>query len=143
MGRLFEFRSILTFGVLIIYITLFYVVIVVPTFGVLFAFRHSDFCSSDLFPLYDQIGKQIFLIVFHFECFILNISFYHPINNIEGIHVDFSRLSDWMSMKNLTDFENLLKRYKNFKVLAEQVCDVLRLAVKEKRINHQNTMVTS
>jgi hypothetical protein len=40
----------LLFDVLIALINLFDVVMVSMVFGVLFGFRRSDFCSSDLFP---------------------------------------------------------------------------------------------
>ena len=66
--------------------------------------------------------------------------FYFPVNNIEGVQVDFSRLADWMGLKTTADHEHLLKRYQKFPALVDQICDMLRLAVKEGKTNHQCSM---
>lgn len=78
----------------------------------------------------------VFLILIQ-NCF----RFYHPINNIEGVQIDFSNLADWMNLKSITDYENLLKRFRKFPDLVGQICGILKLAVQENRTNHNCTMV--
>ena len=91
--------------------------------------------SKELHGLSVEDLWTFLLLKFHFDRFCF------PINNIEGPQVDFARLADWMSLKTVTDFDNLLERYEKFPAFADQVCEMLRLAVNEKRTNHEVTMV--
>jgi uncharacterized protein (DUF885 family) len=63
-------------------------------------------------------------------------------NNIEGIQVDFSRLSDWMSVSTQQDYQNLISRYQKFPLLANNVMETMREGLRRKLTNHAVTMVS-
>jgi hypothetical protein len=103
----------------------------------------GKFSSQKVGPIGTQLPLKIWLdeTVNWALYFIFDFSFYNPVHNIEGVQVDFARLSEWMSLKSKSDFENLLSRYEKFPILADEICDMLRLSIKEKRTNHEVTMV--
>ena len=66
--------------------------------------------------------------------------FLFPISFLEGIHVDFQRISGWMTFERKKDYENLINRYKIFPLLVDEIIEMLRVAVKEKMTNHAHSM---
>lgn len=77
------------------------------------------------------------------ETFVTGFSFkgfLFPINNIEGVHVDFERLADWMAPSTQSDFEDLIARFDAFEKQADGIVEILRRAVKEGYVNHERSM---
>ena len=64
-----------------------------------------------------------------------------PINFLEGIHVDFQRISEWMTFDGKGDYENLIARFKKFPGLVDEICEVLRVSLEKKMTYHSYSMV--
>ena len=61
---------------------------------------------------------------------------------LEGIHIDFQRISGWMTFETIDDYHNLLNRYLNFPVLVDETIEVLKVAVDNKMTYHLHSMVS-
>ena len=66
--------------------------------------------------------------------------YFFPINYMEGVHIDFQRLSEWTSPKTNKDYEDLIARYKKFSIYAKQIIDIMKIGIKEKLTNHLISM---
>ena len=60
---------------------------------------------------------------------------------MEGVHIDFERLAEWVGPKTKEDFSDLIKRFKKFETLAEDIVSVLKVAVEQGKTNHAVSMV--
>jgi uncharacterized protein (DUF885 family) len=69
--------------------------------------------------------------------------FYFPINFLEGVQVDFSRLADWMTLKEVKDLDNLIERYAKFNGYADQIVSMMDKAITEGLTNHSISMVNT
>ena len=49
-----------------------------------------------------------------------NIGFYYPMNYMEGVQVDFEKLTNWSPPESVKDYENIIARYS----LLNLKCDV-------------------
>ena len=98
--------------------------------------RLSDF--DDLNAKLFQAELDTFLDGFPFKGFLA------PINVLEGPHVDFQRLPEWMSIDkgDTQDFKNLIKRYQSFPQFADGIISTLESAVALKMTNCDKSMVT-
>ena len=65
-----------------------------------------------------------------------------PISFLEGVQIDFQRISGWMTFETISDYENLIQRYKQFPVLADEICDTLELALEKEMVHHAVSMVS-
>ena len=69
--------------------------------------------------------------------------FLFPISFLEGIHIDFQRISGWMTFDTMNDYENLLERYLKFPVLVDEIIETLKIAIENKMTYHSYSMVCS
>lgn len=77
-------------------------------------------------------------LIFRDWCF----RFYFPICYLEGVHIDFERLSGWMSLKSEQDYLDLIQRYESFPQQAQGILEVLKKAVSEHMVFHAISMVS-
>ncbi len=73
----------------------------------------------------------------------LLFSFLFPINYMEGVHIDFQRLAEWVTFKTAKDYEDMISRYEKFDKLAKEIVEVLKEGVKMGKVNHAISMVRS
>eukprot|EP00095_Tigriopus_kingsejongensis_P001952 maker-scaffold567_size135338-snap-gene-0.21 protein:Tk01952 transcript:maker-scaffold567_size135338-snap-gene-0.21-mRNA-1 annotation:"PREDICTED: uncharacterized protein LOC100370690 isoform X2" len=66
--------------------------------------------------------------------------FLFPISYLEGVHIDFERLSEWMTLKTEKDFQDLVERYEKFPAQAQGIVEILEKAVKEQMVFHAISM---
>lgn len=67
--------------------------------------------------------------------------FQFPVNYLEGVQVDFQSLAtDWFHPITLTDYENLITRYKKFQRQANEIVGLMRGAIAQKRTYHAVSM---
>ena len=69
--------------------------------------------------------------------------FLFPISFLEGIHIDFQRISGWMTFETMNDYENLLERYLKFPVLVDEIIETMTIAIEKKMTYHSYSMVCS
>ena len=69
--------------------------------------------------------------------------FLFPISFLEGIHIDFQRISGWMTFDTMNDYENLLERYLKFPVLVDEIIETMKIAIENKMTYHSYSMVCS
>ncbi|XP_059084330.1 uncharacterized protein LOC131881468 isoform X2 [Tigriopus californicus] len=62
--------------------------------------------------------------------------FYFPICYLEGVHIDFERLSGWMTLQSEQDYLDLIQRYESFPQQANGILEVLKRAVSEHMVFH-------
>ena len=74
---------------------------------------------------------------------ILFFRFLFPISFLEGIHIDFQRISGWMTFDTMKDYENLLERYQKFPVLVDEIIETMKIAIENKMTYHSYSMVCS
>ena len=60
---------------------------------------------------------------------------------MEGLHIDFQRLAEWMKLQTVENFDNLITRFTKFSNQADQVIGVLKSGVKKGMTNHKISMV--
>ena len=90
----------------------------------------TDKLNMDLF----RAELQTFIEGYKFQGFLF------PINFLEGVHVDFQRIAEWMTFKDKGDYDNLIERYNKFPHLVEEICQVLRTSLEKKMTYHANSM---
>ena len=66
--------------------------------------------------------------------------FFFPINYMEGVQVDFQRLTEWAPPSDQKDFEDVIARYKLFPAYINQIIGVMQLAVSKGLTNHECSM---
>jgi len=66
--------------------------------------------------------------------------FYYPVSYLEGVQVDFQRLSEWVSLDTIEDYRDLTKRYYAFGDYMAQLIGMLRRGIKEGQTNHNVSM---
>jgi len=67
--------------------------------------------------------------------------FLFPVNYMEGVHIDFQRLAEWVPLESVKDFDDMIARYRKFSAHADQIVGVLKEGVKRGRTNHAVSMV--
>ena len=77
----------------------------------------------------------------HLKSILVN-RFLFPVSFLEGIHIDFQRISGWMTFETIDDYHNLLNRYLKFSVLVDEIIGVLKVAVNNKMTHHIHSMVS-
>ena len=77
----------------------------------------------------------------HLKSILVN-RFLFPVSFLEGIHIDFQRISGWMTFQTIDDYHNLLNRYLKFSVLVDEIIEVLKVAVSHKMTHHIHSMVS-
>jgi len=67
--------------------------------------------------------------------------FYYPMNFLEGVQVDFVKLtSKWPTLDTVKDYEDVIARYRKFFKLAEQIVTMMRSGMERKMTNHAISM---
>ena len=66
--------------------------------------------------------------------------YFFPINYMEGVQVDFQRLTEWAPPSDLKDFENVIARYRLFPAYIKQIVGVMQKAVSKGLTNHACSM---
>jgi len=66
--------------------------------------------------------------------------FYFPLNYMEGVHIDFQRIPEWASPSSVSDYEDIIARFKAFPGYIQQIIDMMRKGIKNKLTNHAVSM---
>ena len=66
--------------------------------------------------------------------------YFFPINYMEGVQVDFQRLTEWAPPNDQRDFENVIARYKLFPAYIQQIVGVMQKAISRGLTNHECSM---
>ena len=61
---------------------------------------------------------------------------------MEGVHIDFQRLAEWVSFDTVKDYEDMIIRYEKFGQQADQLISVLKEGVKTGMVNHAISMAS-
>uniref|UniRef100_A0A0K8R524 DUF885 domain-containing protein n=1 Tax=Ixodes ricinus TaxID=34613 RepID=A0A0K8R524_IXORI len=88
----------------------------------------DEWCSASLHIFID--GLEGFLRG------IDTMGYLYPISFIEGIHVDLSQTIDYMVFKTADDYRKLISRYNKLPKQLEEVMELMREGVKQKRTLH-------
>ncbi len=68
--------------------------------------------------------------------------FLFAINYMEGVHIDFERIVDWVTPKTDKDFKDLIARYQKFQKQAQGLVESLKEGVKQGKTYHAISMVS-
>jgi len=66
--------------------------------------------------------------------------FYYPMNYMEGVQVDFQKLTEWAIPTTVKDYEDAIARYAKFDELAGQIVAMMKAAIKAGWTNHAASM---
>jgi len=66
--------------------------------------------------------------------------FYFPVSYLEGVQVDFQRLSEWVSLDSIDDYRDLANRYYAFGDYMSQLIEMLSRGINEGQTNHNVSM---
>lgn len=66
--------------------------------------------------------------------------FFYPMNYMEGVQVDFQKLTDWSSPRTVKDYEDVINRYGAFKGLADEIVEMMKAAISAGLTNHAASM---
>lgn len=61
---------------------------------------------------------------------------------MEGLHIDFERISGWMKLDSAGEFGQLVDRYEKFEIQVDQVIGCLKAGVAKGLTNHDISMVS-
>ncbi|CAN7993024.1 unnamed protein product [Ixodes hexagonus] len=64
------------------------------------------------------------------------LGYLYPVSFIEGIHVDFSQTIDYMVFETVDDYRKLLSRYNRLPKQLDEVMELMREGIKQKRTLH-------
>ncbi len=67
--------------------------------------------------------------------------FLFPLNYMEGVHIDFQRLCEWVTFKTTKDLDDMIRRFKGFGKQADSIVEVLKEGVRLGKTNHAISMV--
>jgi len=96
--------------------------------------------SSKLTP---EVKDNVVFFLSEVETFIEGCKhpgYFFPINYMEGVHVDFQRLSEWGSLDSTSDYENLVSRYLAFPTHVKEIITIMRTGIAKGMINHSCSM---
>ena len=60
---------------------------------------------------------------------------------MEGVHMDFQRLAEWVTFRTAKDYGDMIRRYEKFDKQAQGIIEVLKAGVKLGKVNHAISMV--
>jgi len=66
--------------------------------------------------------------------------FHFPLNYMEGVHIDFQRLTEWAAPKDLSDLTAIVARYQQFPRYVAELVATMQAGLHENRVNHSVSM---